>query len=52
MSGFVARENHIFDVLDAFKKSCFEFIVVGGYAVSAFQHRFSVDADLLTSSHD
>lgn len=52
MSGFVARENHIFDVLDAFKNSSLEFIVVGGYAVSAFQHRFSVDADLVIREDD
>lgn len=47
MSGFVDRENEIFDVLQAFADHDLDFVVVGGYAVSAFQHRFSVDADLV-----
>jgi len=47
MSGFVDRENRIFDVLQAFADHDLPFVVVGGYAVSAFQHRFSVDADLV-----
>jgi predicted nucleotidyltransferase len=52
MSGFVDRENLIFDVLQAFKDRGLEFVVVGGYAVSAFQHRFSVDADVVIQGGD
>lgn len=52
MSGAVARENEIFDTLQAFTDAGFDFVVVGGYAVSAFQHRFSVDADLVVSEDD
>src|SRR3989344_6999983 len=29
-----------------------DFIVVGGYAVSAFKHRFSIDADIVIQSKD
>ena len=29
-----------------------DFIVVGGYAVSAFKHRFSIDADVVIKSED
>jgi len=47
MSGFVDRENQIFEVLKSFKDHDLEFVVVGGYAVSAYHHRFSVDADLV-----
>lgn len=47
MSGFVDRENEIFDTLQAFIDAGLEFVVVGGYGVSAYQHRFSVDADLV-----
>lgn len=47
MAGFVDRENEIFDVLQQFKDEDLEFVVVGGYGVSAYQHRFSVDADLV-----
>lgn len=47
MSGFVDRENQIFDILQAFINAEVDLVVVGGYGVSAFQHRFSVDADLV-----
>lgn len=47
MSGFTARETQLFDILDTFSEADLEFIVVGGYAVSAFRHRFSVDVDLV-----
>jgi len=52
MSGFVDRENEIFEVLQQFKAEGLEFVVVGGYGVSAYQHRFSVDADLVVQSDD
>jgi hypothetical protein len=52
MSGFVDRENEIFEVLQQFKAEGLEFVVVGGYGVSAYQHRFSVDADLVIQSDD
>ena len=47
MAGFADRENEIFEVLKQFKNNGLEFVVVGGYGVSAYQHRFSVDADLV-----
>lgn len=43
---FIERENTIFEVLEKFKDEG-EYVLVGGYAVSAFSHRFSVDADLV-----
>lgn len=43
----LSRENQIFDILQKFIDAKLEFIVVGGYAVSAFKHRFSVDADVV-----
>jgi hypothetical protein len=52
MSGFIDRENEIFGVLQEFKAEGLEFVVVGGYGVSAYQHRFSVDADLVLRSDD
>jgi len=52
MSGFVDRENEIFEVLQEFKIEGLDFVVVGGYGVSAYQHRFSVDADLVVQSDD
>lgn len=52
MSGFIDRENQIFEIIQAFKDAELEFVVVGGYGVSAFQHRFSVDADLVVQAED
>jgi len=52
MSGFIDRENEIFEVLQCFKAKDLDFVVVGGYGVSAYQHRFSVDADLVIRSGD
>ena len=52
MSGAVDRENEIFDTIREFNEVGLEFIVVGGYAVSAFQHRFSVDAALVVREID
>jgi len=52
MSGFVNRENQIFEVLQGFNDENLEFVVVGGYAVSAHRHRFSVDADLVIRDGD
>ena len=48
----VKRENEIFDIIEKLSKKNLDFIVVGGYAVSAFKHRFSMDADLVISSND
>ncbi len=44
---FIDRESNIFRVLNQFQKKKLKFILVGGYAVSAFKHRFSVDADIV-----
>lgn len=50
MSGFTARENQLFDILATFSEDDLGFVVIGGYAVSAFQHRFSVDIHLVNRS--
>jgi hypothetical protein len=52
MSGFIDRENEIFGVLQEFKAEGLDFVVVGGYGVSAYQHRYSVDADIVLRSED
>jgi hypothetical protein len=50
MSGFHDRENQLFAILETFNEHDLEFIVIGGYAVSAYEHRFSVDADLVITA--
>src|SRR3989344_4896381 len=52
MKELIKKENEIFDILQKFITSNLEFIVVGGYAVSVFKHRFSVDIDLVIQSQN
>ena len=52
MEELIKKENEIFDILQKFITSNLEFIVVGGYAVSVFKHRFSVDIDLVIQSQN
>jgi len=52
MEELVKRENRIFEILQKFIDVKLEFIIVGGYAVSAFKHRFSVDADIVINTEN
>lgn len=52
MEGLIKKENDIFEILNKFVDSKLDFILVGGYAVSAFKHRFSVDADIVVKSEN
>ena len=52
MEELIKKENDIFDILQKFINAKLDFIVVGGYAVSAFKHRFSIDADIVIQSKD
>ncbi|MBI2631462.1 hypothetical protein HYW75_00475 [Candidatus Pacearchaeota archaeon] len=52
MEDLIKKENDIFEILNKFIISDFDFILVGGYAVSAFKHRFSVDADIVIQSEN
>lgn len=52
MLDFVARENEIIQTLQALEDGRLEFVVVGGYAVSAYRHRYSVDADIVIKKED
>ena len=49
---FIKRESIIFDVLQEFKNVNLNFIIIGGYGVSAYKHRFSVDADVIIRKED
>lgn len=44
---YVERENTIFQIIQSFVDAKLDFIVVGGYAVSAYKHRFSTDVDVV-----
>ena len=48
--GFLEREKEIIKTIRAMNEAELDFIVVGGYAVSALaRHRFSVDCDIVIS---
>ncbi|MEK6967817.1 MAG: hypothetical protein AABX51_04255 [Nanoarchaeota archaeon] len=46
LNSFIERENEIIGIIDAINKSGMKYVLVGGYAVSAYMRRFSVDADI------
>ena len=52
MKSFIDRENEILDILERFSKANLNYVLVGGYAVSAYMHRFSVDADVCISKEN
>jgi len=52
MEDLIKKENDIFEILQRFIDAKLEFIIVGGYAVSSFKHRFSVDADIVIKRDD
>ena len=52
MDELIKKENSIFEILQEFANSNLKFIVIGGYAVSSFKHRFSIDADIVIKSPD
>ena len=52
MFDLVKKENLIFAILQEFMKHGLFFVIVGGYAVSAYKHRFSVDADIILKKGD
>lgn len=52
MEDLIKKENSIFEILQKFIDSSLNFIIVGGYAVSSFKHRFSVDADIVIKNED
>ena len=52
MVELIKRENTIFEVLRKFSEEKLDFVIVRGYAVSAYKHRFSVDVDIVIKNED
>ena len=50
--GLLEREKEIIRMLDIFLDKNLDFIVVGGYAVSTYKKRFSIDLDLVVKEED
>src|SRR3989344_9309286 len=52
MQHLIDKENNIFAILQKFLEQKLDFVIIGGYGVSAYKHRFSVDADIVVQSKD
>ncbi len=52
MDNLIERENMIFETLKKFTNQNLDFVMVGGYAVSSYKHRFSIDADIVIKKEE
>jgi hypothetical protein len=52
MLDLVMRENEIIRILEKLSEPDLKFAVIGGYGVSAYRHRFSIDADIVIRNED
>mgnify|MGYP001619196189 CR=1 FL=1 len=52
LNKLIQRENEIFTILQTLKDEKIVFVLIGGYAVSAFKQRFSVDADVVVKEEN
>ena len=50
--GLLERENEVLRLIGIFIENKFKFIVVGGYAISTYKKRFSVDLDVVIKESD
>ncbi|MBS3149904.1 hypothetical protein J4455_04415 [Candidatus Woesearchaeota archaeon] len=50
--GLLEREKEILRLIELFKENSLRFIVVGGYAVSTYKKRFSIDLDVVILGED
>lgn len=50
--GLLEREKEVLRLIDLFKEDELRFIVVGGYAVSTYKKRFSIDLDMVILEED
>jgi len=50
--GLLDREKEVIRLIELFKDNNLKFIVIGGYAVSTYKKRFSVDLDVIIKEED
>jgi len=50
--GLLEREQEVMKILNLFLDKKFDFIVVGGYAISTYKKRFSIDLDIVVKEED
>ena len=50
--GLLEREQEVMKILNIFLDKKLEFVVVGGYAISTYKKRFSIDLDVVVKEED
>ena len=50
--GLLEREKEVLRLIELFKENNLKFIVIGGYAISTYKKRFSVDLDVVIKESD
>lgn len=50
--GLLEREQEIMRIINVFRGNKLKFVVVGGYAVSTYKKRFSIDLDIVVDEED
>src|SRR3989344_8398892 len=50
--GLLEREREVIRLIELFKENNLDFIVIGGYAISTYKKRFSVDLDVVIKESD
>ena len=50
--GLLEREKEVLRLIELFEENNLKFIVIGGYAVSTYKKRFSVDLDVVIKEED
>ena len=50
--GLLEREKEVIRLIGLFIENRFKFIVVGGYAISTYKKRFSIDLDVVIKESD
>jgi len=51
-AGLLEREQEVMKILNLFLDKKLDFVVVGGYAISTYKKRFSIDLDIVVKEED
>ena len=51
-AGLLEREQEVMRILNLFLEEKLDFVVVGGYAISTYKKRFSIDLDIVVKEEN